>query len=85
MVRKSSPENAAPKVADFEHALEELETLVARMENGDMTLEEALSAYERGVKLYRQCQGALEAAELRVRQLGEPQAAATGEPLEPEA
>ena len=37
-----------------------------------MTLEESLAAYERGVGLYRRCQGALEQAELRVRLLDDP-------------
>lgn len=62
-----------PSVSDFEQSLEALEQLVDRMENGDMTLEESLAAYERGVGLYRHCQTALEQAELRVRMLGDPQ------------
>ena len=49
-----------------------LEDLVARMEDGDMSLEESLAAYERGVGLYRSCQLALEQAELRVRLLSDP-------------
>ena len=49
-----------------------LEDLVARMESGEMTLEESLAAYERGVGLYRSCQTALEQAELRVRLLSDP-------------
>lgn len=52
--------------------MQSLEDLVARMESGEMTLEESLAAYERGVGLYRQCRGALEQAELRVRQLADP-------------
>lgn len=51
---------------DFEQALAELETLVARLERGDLPLEEALQAFERGVELTRQCQGALKAAQQRV-------------------
>ena len=49
-----------------------LEDLVARMESGELTLEESLAAYERGVGLYRHCQSALEQAELRVRLLSDP-------------
>ena len=45
--------------------LDELEMLVQKMEKGDMSLDESLAAYERGVNLYRQCQGALEQAEGR--------------------
>ncbi len=59
-------------MAAFEHALQELEQLVARMEQGELSLEESLAAYERGIGLYRQCQSALEQAELRVRLLDDP-------------
>ena len=52
--------------------MQSLEDLVARMESGEMTLEESLAAYERGVGLYRPCQTALEQAELRVRLLSDP-------------
>jgi exodeoxyribonuclease VII small subunit len=75
MPRKMPSETPAPvpSVSDFEQSLEALEQLVDRMEHGDMTLEESLAAYERGVGLYRHCQTALEQAELRVRMLGDPQ------------
>ncbi|MDR2872145.1 MAG: exodeoxyribonuclease VII small subunit [Xanthomonadaceae bacterium] len=65
----------ASPVAEFEHSLEQLEQLIEKMELGDMTLEESLAAYERGVGLYRNCQVALEQAELRVRQLDDPEGA----------
>ena len=73
MARKQTPpqEHTSP-VADFEQSMQALEDLVARMEAGDMSLEESLAAYERGVGLYRRCQGALEQAELRVRLLSDP-------------
>ena len=70
MPRKNT-EEASP-VARFEQSLEELEQLVEKMEGGELTLEQSLAAYERGVSLYRQCQGALEQAELRVRLLSDP-------------
>jgi len=57
---------------DFERALDELDALVHKMETGEMSLEDSLGAYERGVALYRQCQGALEQAELRIRLLTDP-------------
>lgn len=63
----------ASSVSDFEQSLEALEQLVDRMEHGDMSLEESLAAYERGVGLYRHCQTALEQAELRVRMVTDPQ------------
>ena len=56
---------------DFEATLKELEELVKRMESGELGLEESLAAFERGVKLTRQCQSALKSAELRVRVLTE--------------
>jgi len=56
---------------DFEAALEELEALVERMETGELSLEESLRAFERGVALTRNCQRALKDAELRIRALTE--------------
>ena len=56
---------------DFEATLKELEALVKQMESGDLGLEDSLQAFERGVRLTRQCQAALKNAELRVRALTE--------------
>lgn len=72
MARKTPPPQDTSPVADFEQSMQSLEDLVARMESGEMTLEESLAAYERGVGLYRHCQSALEQAELRVRLLSDP-------------
>ena len=72
-------------VADFERSLDELERLVEKMEHGDLTLEESLAAYERGVGLYRKCQTALEQAELRVRLLTDPQDPGSAEPYAADA
>jgi len=66
-----SIEPAPSVVAGFERSLDELEQLVQRMEKGEMSLDESLGAYERGVALYRQCQGALQQAELRVKLLSD--------------
>ncbi len=55
----------------FEAALKELETLVAGMESGDLSLDDSLKAFERGIALTRHCQTALQAAELKVQQLTE--------------
>jgi len=68
-------------VADFEQNLEQLELLVDSMERGEMTLEESLAAYERGVGLYRHCQKALEQAELRVRLVNDPEHPETALPF----
>ena len=53
----------------FETALKELEALVARMESGELTLEESLQSFERGVALTRHCQQALKQAEQKVEVL----------------
>ncbi|GAA4866685.1 exodeoxyribonuclease VII small subunit [Luteimonas vadosa] len=72
MPRKAATPKDSSPVADFEASLDALETLVEKMEHGEMTLEESLAAYERGVGLYRRCQQALEQAELRVKLLTDP-------------
>jgi exodeoxyribonuclease VII small subunit len=51
----------------FEERLAELEALVDTLERGDLTLEQSLAAFERGVVLTRTCQKALDAAEQKVR------------------
>lgn len=86
MPRKAATTDTADSpVADFETSLEALEQLVEKMEAGDMSLEESLAAYERGVGLYRKCQGALEQAELRVKLLSDPVDPATSEDFDPAA
>ena len=60
------------RVAQFEQSLDELEQLVAKMEQGDLGLDDSLKSFERGIGLYRQCQTALEQAELRVKLLTDP-------------
>ena len=80
MARKPAPD--ASPVADFETSMQALEVLVDRMESGEMTLEQSLAAYERGVGLYRHCQTALEHAELRVRLLSDPAAPGDASPFD---
>ena len=53
----------------FEGALAELEKIVARMEGGELSLEEALAAHKRGLELARFCQQKLEAAQQQVKVL----------------
>ena len=62
------PEPAEPAL-DFESALAELETLVAKMEDGGLALDDSLRAYQRGVELARICQQRLDVAEEQVRVL----------------
>lgn len=55
------------KKLDYEAAVTELESLVERLEQGDISLEESLKLYESGVLLTRDCQEALNAAEQKVQ------------------
>ncbi len=79
---KPSPETA--QVAEFEKSLDELEQLVVRMEQGELSLDDSLQSFERGIALYRNCQGALEQARLRVNVLLDPAAPEAGRPFEPD-
>ena len=54
---------------EFEQALEDLEELVSAMEQGDLSLEDSLQAFEKGIKLTRECQTALKNAEQKVQVL----------------
>jgi len=55
------------KSLDFEQALSELETVVERLEHGELPLEEALKQFERGIELARSCQVSLKQASRRSR------------------
>ena len=55
----------------FEKALEELESIVERMEDGEPSLEESLKLFERGMDLTRRCQKALDDAEQRIHTLSD--------------
>lgn len=57
---------AAPATVSFEAALASLEGVVARLESGDLPLEQALEAFEQGVALSRRCAATLDAAERRI-------------------
>ena len=57
------------KKLDYEAAVTELESLVERLEQGDISLEESLKLYESGVLLTRDCQDALKTAEQKVQML----------------
>lgn len=69
----------------FEDALHELEALVDTLEKGDLSLEESLAAFERGVGLTRTCQKALDEAEQKVRILTAKSADAELEPFSGDA
>ncbi len=71
----SHAEDATP--IDFEKALADLESIVDKLEQGDLPLDESLKAFERGVELTRHCQVALKQAEQKVeillRKTGQPE------------
>ncbi len=73
MPRKTAPNETpdavpgdAASAVDFERSLESLEALVVRLEGGELPLEQALEAFETGVRLTRECQQALRQAEQKV-------------------
>ncbi|MEJ2514598.1 MAG: exodeoxyribonuclease VII small subunit [Gammaproteobacteria bacterium] len=68
----------------FEESLAQLEALVEELESGDLPLEKALAAFERGVTLTRQCQAALQAAEQKVEMLVSEDGDEKAVPFEPE-
>lgn len=61
-----------PPPASYESLLEQLQTTVARLESGNLTLAESLHLYEEGVRLAAACQDVLDKAELRLHQLQSP-------------
>jgi len=61
----------ARKTLNFEKALSDLENLVEEMEQGDLSLEESLKRFEKGISLTTECQQALQKAELKVQELVE--------------
>ena len=70
------------KLPDFEKSLAELETLVERLESGDLSLDESLQQFKRGVELTRHCQGVLEKAQQTVEKLLDVEDESTAEPFE---
>ncbi|MBT9507155.1 exodeoxyribonuclease VII small subunit [Rhodoferax sp.] len=67
MASASRPAPSAP--ASYETALEELEQLVARLESGDMPLDQLLTGYQRGAELLKFCRDRLEAVESQIKVL----------------
>lgn len=63
--------NREPKPDDlsFEDALEQLESLIERVESGEIGLEEAITQYERGAALVKRCRSVLDVAEKRIAEL----------------
>jgi len=78
-----TPESAAPEgepsPARFDEALGELENLVETLEQGDLSLDESLAHFERGVGLARECRASLQSAEQKVQILLDSDAAESGD------
>ncbi|RED09667.1 exodeoxyribonuclease VII small subunit [Ectopseudomonas oleovorans] len=74
---------ARKKAPDFEQSLAELQTLVERLESGELSLEDSLGAFEQGIRLTRECQGALAQAEQKVQILLEKDGELSAAPLAP--
>ena len=65
----TSRRKPSAKGVDLEKSLSDLEAIVEQLESGELPLEKSLKEFERGVKLSRECQGALQDAEQRVQVL----------------
>lgn len=63
------PKKTEQKEPSFEEALTELETLVQKLEKGELSLEESMQVYERGVKLTALCNARLKNAKLKIEEL----------------
>ena len=57
---------SSSKKFDFENSIKELEALVTCLESGGLSLEDSLATFEKGIKLTRECQQQLAAAEQKV-------------------
>lgn len=67
----------------FETSMQRLEALVSQMEEGKLSIEESLKAFEEGISLTRQCQQTLEQAEQKVKLLTEEAGEIKAAPFEP--
>lgn len=80
---KPEPTDEAVPLPDFERSLAELEAIVEKLEQGELSLEDSLRQFERGVQLTRTCQAALKEAEQKVeillRKSGSPEQFDTAE------
>lgn len=69
MIKAPARSHADIKEMSFERALKELETIVSRLERGDVELEESITIYERGEALKEHCDRLLKQAEAKVEKL----------------
>ena len=73
------------KLPDFEQALAELESLVQKLESGELSLDQALAEFKKGVELTRRCQAVLDRAQQSVEQLMDIEDEDSAQPFEPDA
>ncbi|MDP1574262.1 MAG: exodeoxyribonuclease VII small subunit [Coxiellaceae bacterium] len=66
-----SRKNNISNAIDFEASLKQLNSLIEKMESGNLSLNESLSCFEEGVNLIKQCQGALTEAEQKIELITE--------------
>jgi len=76
-MNEKSKENAG-----FEQALGELESLIEQLESGELSLDQSLKQFKRGVELTRHCQGILDQAQQVVEQLIDPDDESSAAPFE---
>ena len=72
------------KLPEFEKALAELESLVEKLESGELALDESLGDFKRGVELTRQCQAVLDRAQQTVQKLLNAEDDSSAEPFNPD-
>jgi exodeoxyribonuclease VII small subunit len=68
-IQKGSDQETQVEALSFEEAFDQLQSAVGQLEEGDLTLEEAIALYERGMRLAQHCSDLLDTAELQVQQL----------------
>jgi exodeoxyribonuclease VII small subunit len=68
----------------FEHAIDQLNQIVSRIEQGQVPLQESLEQYEKGMTLIQHCRGILQDAEKRIEQISAQNESASAESEEPD-
>ena len=76
IMNETSAKSASLEKVTFEDALQELEGIVASLERGEVSLDDAIAAFERGTQLKSHCQARLEEARMKVEKIKVPGAAA---------
>ena len=72
LMNDTAEKSASLEKVTFEDALQELEGIVASLERGEVSLDDAIAAFERGTQLKSHCQARLEEARMKVEKIKEP-------------